>query len=171
MNTEDLKLPREEYEPIVSQPIDLEFMEAEVSLSVSDINSSHEIRTCYGDICKIVNALRDYSRLLIMVCDTWNLLGFHRATYEHHAKKLREVADKFQAGIGYDYDAAVAQREKRKSKKQHDDDVGGEALAMGHLKAQQMAEAKARKEATLSPDSAPFVPKGTDEDDPWAEDD
>ena len=33
--------------------------------------------------------------------------GFHRATYEYHAEKLRKIADKLQAGIGYDYDKAV----------------------------------------------------------------
>ena len=59
-----------------------------------------DIQQIYGDICKTVNALRDYSRILTMVCDTWDLHGFHRIKYEFHAEKLREIADKFQAGIG-----------------------------------------------------------------------
>lgn len=170
MGDERLNLPREEYEPMVSRPVDLEFMGAEVVLSVFDIQGNHEIRTCYGDICKTVNALRDYSKMLTMVCNTWNLHGFHRATYEFHAGKLREIADKFQAGIGYDYDAAVEQCEKRKKKKHRDQDVGGEAMAMGLLKTQQMAEAKARKAAEKESGKKPSPAKDTPKDDPWAED-
>lgn len=149
MRDEKLNLPREEYEPVISRPVDLEFMGAEVVLSVFDIEGDHEIRTCYGDICKTVNALRDYSKMLTMVCDTWDLHGFHRATYEFYAGKLREIADKFQAGIGYDYDAAVEQCEKRKKKKHREEYVGGEAMAMGLLKAQQAAEAQASVNADM----------------------
>lgn len=163
-------LPREEYEPVVSRPVDLEFMGTEVILSVFDINGDHEIRTCYGDICKTVNALRDYSRILTMVCDTWDLHGFHRIKYEFHAEKLREIADKLQAGIGYDYDAAVGRCEKQKAKKHRDDDVGGEALEMGIIKAQQAAEAKARKAAEKETGGKPSPVKDTPEDGSWAED-
>lgn len=145
-----MNLPREEYESVVSHPVNLDLMETEAILSVFDINGDHEIRTCYGDICKTVNALRDYSKILVMVCNTWGLHGFHRVKYEFHAEKLREIADKLQAGIGYDYDTAVEQCEKKKSRKQRDDDVGGEAMAMGILKAQQMAESKARKTAKMN---------------------
>ena len=104
---ESLDLPRKEYEPVVSRPVDLGGLEAEVILSVFNIKGDCEIKTCYGVICKIVDALRDYSKLLTMVCDTWDLHGFHRIKYEFHAEKLREIADKLQAGIGYDYDAAM----------------------------------------------------------------
>lgn len=170
MRDEKLNLPREEYEPVVSRPVDLEFMGAEVVLSVFDIESDHEIRTCYGDICKTVNALRDYSKMLTMVCDTWNLHGFHRATYEFYAGKLREIADKFQAGIGYDYDAAVEQCEKRKGKKRREEDTGGEAMAMGLLKARQAAEAQARKAAEKESGGKPSPVKDAPEDGSWAED-
>lgn len=167
---ERLDLPREEYEPVVSRPVDLEFMGTEVILSVFDINGDHEIRTCYGDICKTVNALRDYSRILTMVCNTWDLHGFHRIKYEFHAEKLREIADKLQAGIGYDYDAAMEQCEKRKRKKHREEDTGGEAMAMGLLKAQQTAEAKARKAAEKESGGKPSPVKDAPEDGSWAED-
>lgn len=170
MRDEKLNLPWEEYEPVVSRPVDLEFMGAEVVLSVFDIEGDHEIRTCYGDICKTVNALRDYSKMLTMVCDTWNLHGFHRATYEFYAGKLREIADKFQAGIGYDYDAAVEQCEKRKGKKRREEDTGGEAMAMGLLKARQAAEAQARKAAEKESGGKPSPVKDAPEDGSWAED-
>lgn len=170
MRDENLNLPQEEYEPVVSRPVDLEFMGAEVVLSVFDIEGDHEIRTCYGDICKTVNALRDYSKMLTMVCDTWNLHGFHRATYEFYAGKLREIADKFQAGIGYDYDAAMEQCEKRKGKKRREEDTGGEAMAMGLLKARQAAEAQARKAAEKEPGGKPSPVKDAPEDGSWAED-
>ena len=167
---ERLDLPREEYEPVVSRPVDLEFMGMEVILSVFDIKGDHEIRTCYGDICKTVNALRDYSKLLTMVCDTWDLHGFHRIKYEFYAEKLREIADKLQAGIGYDYDAAMEQCEKRKGKKHREEDTGGEAMAMGLLKAQQAAEAKARKAAEKESGGKPSPVKDAPEDGSWAED-
>lgn len=168
--TERLDLPREEYEPVVSRPVDLEFMGMEVILSVFDIKGDHEIRTCYGDICKTVNALRDYSKLLTMVCDTWDLHGFHRIKYEFYAEKLREIADKLQAGIGYDYDAAMEQCETRKGKKHREEDTGGEAMAMGLLKAQQTAEAKARKAAEKEAGGKPSPVKDAPEDGSWVED-
>lgn len=167
---ERLDLPREEYEPVVSRPVDLEFMGMEVILSVFDIKGDHEIRTCYGDICKTVNALRDYSKLLTMVCDTWDLHGFHRIKYEFYAEKLREIADKLQAGIGYDYDAAMEQCEKRKGKKHREEDTGGEAMAMGLLKAQQAAEAKVRKAAEKEAGGKPSPVKDAPEDGSWVED-
>ena len=170
MGDERLNLPREEYEPVVSRSVDLEFMGTEVVLSVFDTEGDHEIRTCYGDICKTVNALRDYSKMLTMVCDTWDLHGFHRATYEFQAGKLREIADKLQAGIGYDYDAAMEQCEKRKKKKHREEDVGGEAMAMGLLKAQQSAEAQARKAAEKESGRKPSPVKDAPEDESWAED-
>lgn len=142
-----LNLPQEQYEPIISQSIELGALENEVMLQVFDIHGDHEIKTCYGDICKIVNALRDYSWLLEMVCDEWNLEGIHRATYEFHAEKLREIAGKFQAGIGYDYDKAVEKCKKKRGRKQRDEDVGGEALAMGYLKAQRTALAQKKSSA------------------------
>lgn len=77
-------------------------------------------KTCYGDICKAVNALRDYARLLEMACEQWDLTGFHRALYEYHAEKMREIAGKFQAGPANDYDAAEKCRRKRSSKKKED---------------------------------------------------
>ena len=163
-------LPREEYELVVSRPVDLEFMGTEVILSVFDIEGDHEIRTCYGDICKTVNALRDYSRILTMVCDTWDLHGFHRIKYEFHAEKLCEIADKFQTGIGYDYDAGMEQCEKRKGKKHREEDTGGETMTMRLLKAQQAAEAKARKAAEKESGGKPSPVKDAPGDGSWAED-
>lgn len=78
----------------------------------------------------------NYSRMLEMVCDQWDLHGFHRVTYEYHAEKLRAIAKKYQAGIHYDYDAAVEKCRKKQAKKQRDDDPGGDALDLAFLKAQ-----------------------------------
>lgn len=167
---EKLDLPREEYEPVVSQPVELGFLGTEISLCVFGIHGDREVKTCYGDVCKVVDALRDYSRLLKMVCKTWNLQGFHHAKYEFYADKLREIADKFQDGIGYDYDAALERCRKKQGKKQRNDDVGGEALAMGLLKAQQTAEAKARKAAEKETEKKASQAKTTTEPDPWGED-
>lgn len=166
-----LNLLYEIYEPVISRPVDLDALGVEVTLHVFDIHSNHEIKTCCGDICKIVNALRDYSRLLEMVCDEWDLGGFHRAAYEFHAETLRELAGKFQEGIGYDYDAAVAKCQKKRGKKQHDKDVGGEALTMGYLKSKQLAEAKARKAAEEQRTGMqPSEPNEEDTDSLWEDD-
>ena len=98
-----LELPAATYEPQLSASIDLErCLSREVLLHVFDLSGTHEVKTCYGDVVKIVNALRDYAKLLELVCDEWELAGFHRATYEYQAEKLRQIADKLQRGIGYD---------------------------------------------------------------------
>lgn len=125
-----LGLPRTTYEPVIENPILLDRLGEELLLCFQDLDGPHTIKVAYGDIVKIVNALRDYSRLLVMVCDEWNLIGFHRATYELQAVKNREIADALQAGIGYDYDAAMEKCRKNKGKKVRDDDVGEDALAL-----------------------------------------
>lgn len=112
-----LELPAATYEPQLSASIDLErCLSGEVLLHVFDLSGTHEVKTCYGDVVKIVNALRDYAKLLELVCDEWELAGFHRATYEYQAEKLRQIADKLQCGIGYDYDAAVRKCQKLRGK-------------------------------------------------------
>lgn len=63
--------PREQFEPIISRPIELE----KVTLHLHDADGEREIKTCYGDIYKIVNALMDYARLLELACDEWGWKG------------------------------------------------------------------------------------------------
>lgn len=129
------QFPQQQFQPILEQSMLLDgiLQPEELEITFQDIKQGDvHIRTCYGDIYKIVNALRDYSRLLLLTCEAWNLTGFHRATYEYHAQKAHEIADKYQAAIGYDYDKALAKcREKQAKKKKSDDsDVGGEALEL-----------------------------------------
>ena len=141
-----LDLPSATYEPQLSASIDLERgLSSEVLLHVFDLSGTHEVKTCYGDVVKIVNALRDYAKLLEMVCDEWDLGGFHRATYEYHAEKLRQIADKFQCGIGYDYDAAVRKCQKLRGKKPRNADVGEEAMVLAVKRGFEQAQAKANK--------------------------
>lgn len=130
----------------LSASIDLErYLSSEVLLHVFDLSGTHEVKTCYGDVVKIVNALRDYARLLELVCDEWELGGFHRATYEYQAEKLRQIADKFQCGIGYDYDAAVRKCQKLRGKKLRNADVGEEAMVLAVKRGFEQAQAKANK--------------------------
>ena len=68
----------------------------------------------------------DYARLLELACDEWDLQGFHRATYEYHAKKLRAIAKKYQVGI----DVTVAKCEAKKKKPHKDDNIGGDAMEL-----------------------------------------
>lgn len=142
MSNETLNLPCGEFEPVVSQPLELDALGTELSICFQDLDGPCEIKTCYGDICKIVNALRDYAKMLRMVCGEWNLQGCHRAVYELHADKLEEISKKYQAGIGYDYDKAMEKCRKKRGKRRRDSDVGGEAMAMAYLKAQRTVAAK-----------------------------
>ena len=145
MTDSTLDLPREKFEPVAVQPLEFDALGMELNICFEDLEGRCEINTCYGDICKIVNALRDYARMLRMVCEEWNLRGYHQAVYELHADKLEEISKKYQAGIGYDYDKAVEKCRKKREKQQcgdRGDDVGGEAMAMACLKAQHTAAAK-----------------------------
>ena len=142
MTDSTLDLPREKFEPVVAQPLELDALGTELNICFEDLEGPREINTCYGDICKIINALRDYARMLRMVCEEWNLQGYHQTVYELHADKLEEISKKYQAGIGYDYDKAVEKCRKRRDKPQRDDDVGGEAMAMAYLKSHRSAPPK-----------------------------
>lgn len=118
---------------------------AEVILRYRDLDGEREIRTCPGDIYKIVNVFMDYARLLELVCDEWGLDAYHRVVNEVTADKLRSIAKKYQTAIGYDYDEAVAKCEAKKKRKPKDDDVGGDALDLAYKKSQREA-AKKKKE-------------------------
>ena len=88
------ELPREIYEPVLAHHMEVEeYLKQELTLSYVDLDGSHELQTCYGDILKTINALMDYTRMLDLVCEQWHLTGFHRATYEYQAGKLREIAE------------------------------------------------------------------------------
>ena len=67
--------PRKLFEPIISRSIALDKLETEVVLHAFDINGTHDIQTCYGNIYKVVNALMDYAKMLEEVCDEWGLQG------------------------------------------------------------------------------------------------
>ena len=136
-----IELPKGLYESVLRQPMELDFLLGqELSLCFHDLDGSHVFKTCYGDICKAVNALRDYARLLEMACEQWDLTGFHRALYEYHAEKMREIAGKFQAGIGYDYDAAMEKCRRKRKRKKKEDDFGEDALVLAFKRTKQPAE-------------------------------
>jgi|GEM_PF-356710 len=149
------ELPQEAFRPMIAQSVQLEqFLGEELIFCFRDLDGVHTFTTCYGDIYKTVNALRDYIRLLESVCDQWELTGFHRATYEYHAEKLRKIADKLQAGIGYDYDKAVERCKKKRARKSHSNDVGEDALLL--------TVRAAGKSADNEKEAAPY-----EEDTPW----
>lgn len=121
---------REVFEPVMSGPIELDKFATEVIFRLRDADGEREIKSCYGDIYKVINALVDYARLLELTCDEWGLEGYHRAVYELYAKDFRAIAKKYQEAIGYDYDAAVARCEAKKKRKRKDEDIGGDALEL-----------------------------------------
>lgn len=120
----------------MSGPIELDKFATEVTFRLHDADGEREIRSCYGDIYKVINALMDYARLLELTCDEWGLEGYHRAVYELYAKDFRAIAKKYQEAIGYDYDAAVARCEAKKKRQNKGDDVGGDALELAMKRSQ-----------------------------------
>lgn len=111
---ENKKLSKEKHEAIVAQPVELAALGEEVALCLQTISGPCEIKTCRGDIRLIVDALRDYARILRTVCIDWELDSYTRGMYEIHAYKLERIAEKYQAGIGYDYDKALELCKKKK---------------------------------------------------------
>ena len=64
------ELPQESFRPMIAQSVQLEqFLGEELIFCFRDLDGVHTFATCYGDIYKTVNALRDYVRLLESVCD------------------------------------------------------------------------------------------------------
>lgn len=136
---------RELFEPFLSRPIELDKLATEVVLRFRDIDGEHEIKTCYGDIYKIVNVFMDYARLLELIGDEWGLDAYHRAVNEVTADKLRSIAKKYQEAIGYDYEDALAKCEAKKKKAHKDDDVGSDALELAFKKNQREATKKKKE--------------------------
>lgn len=133
-------LPRNKFEPVLSRPIKMDLLATELVTCFHDSDGHHKFRTCYGDIYKVVNALMDYSKLLEMVCDEWDLRGYQRGVYEYHAVKLRAIAKRYQEAIGYDYEAAVAKCEAKKKRHRKADDIGGDALELAVKKGTQKSK-------------------------------
>ncbi len=95
-------------------------LNTDVSMMIFSIDGPIIVPTCYGDLCKTINALMDYARLLALVWIQWGLEGYHRASYELHAQKLRQLAHKLQVGLGYDYEAAVKKCRRQKPRRSSD---------------------------------------------------
>jgi len=113
---------------------EIDGMEQGAILRFTDVGQSgkpsenREVKTCYGDLYVIVNALRDYANILDSVILEWGLIGFHAATFELHAVRCRKIAGKYAAAIGYDYDKAVERCEKRRAKDEQGGDTGMDGL-------------------------------------------
>jgi len=131
-----MNLERAATEPIMDNSVEMNGLDNRVILSFMALDksgrnsSSCEIRTCLGDVYKIINMLYDYARLMESVIEQWGLQGFHKATYELHAEKCRKIAKKYAEAIGYDYEKALEICRKKANRRRKDDHVGEEALAI-----------------------------------------
>ena len=138
-----MEYPKEIFEEVFSTQEALdELLKTEADLHVFTVGGFVAVHTCYGDICKIVCAIMNYASLMELVCGQWDLTGLHRISYESQAKKLRQIADKLQKCIGYDYEKALRKCMKRKNKSTRDDGVGEEALVMASRSKSQSEESK-----------------------------
>lgn len=133
----DAPLLSAKFEPSTTATVEMpeiDGMDRGVILRFTDVGRSgepygdKELRTCYGDLYAVVNALRDYAYLLESVIPEWGLTGFHAASYEVHAAQCRKIAGKYAAAIGYDYDKAMEQCRKRRAKDSSDDGTGLDGL-------------------------------------------
>lgn len=133
-NPQDAPLPAAMFEPATTATVELteiDGMEQGAILRFTDAGQSggdRELRTCYGDLYAVVNALRDYANILEGVIPEWGLTGYHAAVYELHAARCREIAGKYAAAIGYDYDKAMERCLKRRARNGSGDDTGLDGL-------------------------------------------
>lgn len=133
-NPQDAPLPAARFEPATTATVELteiDGMEQGAILRFTDADQSdgdRELRTCYGDLYAVVNALRDYANILEGVIPEWGLTGYHAAVYELHAARCREIAGKYAAAIGYDYDKAMERCLKRRARDGSGDDTGLDGL-------------------------------------------
>ena len=133
-NPQDAPLPAAKFEPATTATVEMteiDGMEQEAILRFTDAGQSggdRELRTCYGDLYAVVNALRDYANILEGVIPEWGLTGYHAAVYELHAARCREIAGKYAAAIGYDYDKAMERCLKRRARDGSGDDTGLDGL-------------------------------------------
>ena len=133
-NPQDAPLPAAKFEPATTATVEMteiDGMEQGAILRFTDAGQSggdRELRTCYGDLYAVVNALRDYANILEGVIPEWGLTGYHAAVYELHAARCREIAGKYAAAIGYDYDKAMERCLKRRARDGSGDDTGLDGL-------------------------------------------
>lgn len=133
-NPQDAPLPAARFEPATTATVEMteiDGMEQGAILRFTDAGQSggdRELRTCYGDLYAVVNALRDYANILEGVIPEWGLTGYHAAVYELHAARCREIAGKYAAAIGYDYDKAMERCLKRRARDGSGDDTGLDGL-------------------------------------------
>lgn len=133
-NPQDAPLPAARFEPATTATVELteiDGMGQGAILRFTDADQpggDRELRTCYGDLYAVVNALRDYANMLEGVIPEWGLTGYHAAVYELHAARCREIAGKYAAAIGYDYDKAMERCLKRRAKDGSGDDTGLDGL-------------------------------------------
>lgn len=172
------EMPREIFQSVVQQPIEVEqFLKKELMVCFYDVDGKHEFKTCYGDLCKSVNALMDYARILRMACEQWNLTGYHKAVYEYHAEQMVKIAGRFGTAIGYDYAAAIEKCRKKRGQGHPKSDVGDDALTQMYRRSLQNSKEKQESskkadssEQTNVPPVYPVVDKQIPNSSPWEDD-
>ena len=49
-NNDALDLPRDQYGPVLDQSMDMELLNAEITVSAFDVSQNHVFKTCYGAV-------------------------------------------------------------------------------------------------------------------------
>lgn len=111
---------------IVKEIPDLD-MELSISFIEMKALSEQNIKSCWGDLFVICNALDDYASQIDKYVKDNELVGMTEFNYTYHADRCRKISDKIADQIGYD---KVKTLEKCKKKQVSDSDIGEEALVL-----------------------------------------
>lgn len=92
-----------------------------------------DVRLCTGDLVLIVAMIEDYIKGL-------DVIKKDDIFYEtYYRKKFRNISEKIQNSINYDYNKALQNCQKKQNK---DNDIGGEAMSLMIKKAEREAKIK-----------------------------
>lgn len=73
----------------------------------------HTIKTCWGDLRVICDALEDYACILERVANEWNMSNHRAECYRIHAVRCRKIARKYADDIEYDREMDLKKCQKR----------------------------------------------------------
>lgn len=105
--------------------------------------SKFDVTLTTGDLVLIVSMIEDYIRGLDVIRAgdiDWEV---------YYRKRFRTMSDHIQQGINYDYEKAL---KKCLNKKQKEDDIGEEAMALTVKRAMREAERKAQEDGDAGTD-------------------
>ncbi len=105
--------------------------EDEVSIEYLNMSTFKDatIRSCYGDLFIICNALDDYASQIDKFRIENDLEGLAEANYLYHADRCKKISNKIADQIGYDK-IKTLEKCRKKYQKEDTSDIGEDALVL-----------------------------------------